>query len=201
MKLIIAHIRKLDTIDWDKVDAGQAIFDELCANCHGFYGHGDGVFSSKMPVPLPDLSSENFQNQHSDAELLQIISQGKNAMHGVAEHLSTEETKAVSAFVRLLSPGYESYDRFCASCHSSDGLSMQAVNLTEEQQDIEFENITIPDFDRTYLEAHSDEQLSLKVRYMLEDNRMSMRHFPEDLKPNEVRLIYQYLHKFITDPL
>ncbi len=206
VNLLISHIRKLNMINWDQVSMGQAIYDELCANCHGLYGLGDGAFAPKMPVPLPDLSAIDYQNQHSDAELEHIISKGKNAMPGVAEVLTSEEITAVSAFVRILSPGYESYDRFCASCHGTDGLPMEFVISTEEQvdenqqQDIEFENITIPAFDTTYLDTHSDQQLASRVQHMLEDNRVTMLHFADDLQENEIRLIYQYLRNFIKEP-
>lgn len=198
--LLISYIRKLNSIDWDEVAIGQEIYDELCANCHGLYGHGDGAFSSQMPVPLPDLSAASYQSQHSDADLQHIISQGKNAMPGVADVLSAEEIKAVTAFIRLFSPGYESYDRYCASCHGSDGLPMEFVVPDENQLSIAFENVTIPSFDTIYLETHTDKQLAARVQHMMEDNRVTMLHFAEGLEENEVRLIYQYLHQFINNP-
>lgn len=199
--LLIAHIRKLNTIDWDTVGLGQDVYDQLCANCHGLYGLGDGQFAAHMPVSLPDLSAASYQKQHSDAELRNIIAQGKNAMPGVAEVLSAEEIIAVTAFVRLLSPGYESYDRYCASCHGSDGLPMDLLMPLDESQYIEFENISMPAFDERYLKHHTDQQLAPKVLQMLEDNRATMLHFSGDLQASEVGLIYQYLHTLRAEPL
>ena len=115
-------------------------------------------------------------------------------MPGVEDVLDSEEIKAVIAFVRFFSPGYESYDRFCAACHGSDGFPAQLVILNEEQEAyVEFEDIDIPTFDDAYLRAHTDQQLIPKIRHMLEVNRATMPHFNEYLKPDEVRQILQYL--------
>lgn len=100
---LLAYLRKQPGIDWAHAEAGQEIYDQLCANCHGLYGHGDGSFSAEMPVPMPDLSTASYQNQYNDQELLNIISQGKGAMPGVDEVLSSQEISEVLTFVRLLS--------------------------------------------------------------------------------------------------
>lgn len=190
---LIAYIRRLNTIDWSEVGAGQEVYDQLCANCHGLYGRGDGDFSVQMPVSLTDLSTASYQNQHSDAELVAIITQGKDAMPGMGDVLSTQEIKAVTAFMRLFSPGYESYDRFCAACHSSDGMPVEFLVQIGEAHKVEFEQGVIPVFDKAYLAAHTDQQLAPKVQHMLKNTKTTMVHFSGELQANEVRLIHQYL--------
>ncbi len=195
---LLAHLRKLPSIDLEKTNAGQQVYDELCVSCHGLYGRGDGALASQMPVSLPDLSVSDYQNQHSDNELLQIIAKGKNAMPGTEDILDPEEIKAVIAFIRLFSPGYESYDRFCAACHGPDGSPMEYVVLTEEQDMTEYEDIYIPALDDVYLETHSEEQLRKNIQHMLEINSPTMPHFAEELVASEVRQIYQYLKSLIS---
>ena len=198
--VILAYIKKLPTIDWSKIEAGQKVYDELCLSCHGLYGHGDGGLAYKMPGPLPDLSALDYQTQHSDEDLLQIIAKGKDAMPGTEDVLNTEEINSVIAFVRLLSPGYESYDRFCVVCHGADGTPMQIVALNEdEEQGIEFSNIDLPTFDDAYIKAHTDEQLILKIQHMLGSERVTMPHFAGYIKQDEVREIFRYLSGLLSE--
>src|SRR5919106_5334615 len=72
-------------------------------------------------VPSRDLSIAAFQSQVSDAELLRVIADGRGGMPGMGDIMSSKDLQAVVAFVRLLSPGFEQYSRFCAVCHGPDG--------------------------------------------------------------------------------
>ena len=90
---LLAHIKKLPSIKWNEIEAGQETYDALCINCHGLYGHGDGSLASKMPGPLPDLNSPDFQTRRSDEELLKIITKGKDAMPGAENVLTPKEIK------------------------------------------------------------------------------------------------------------
>ena len=195
---LLAHIRRLPTIDWDNTDAGLEVYDELCVSCHGLYGRGDGNWASQMPVPLPDLSASNFQNERSDEELLQIIATGKNAMPGTEDVLNPEQIKAVVKFVRLLSPGYESYDRYCAACHGSDGFPAQFV-IFDEEKNIGYERTNIAAFDDAYLKSHTDNQLRPRVQHLLENTSATMPHFAGDLNPDQVRQIFRYLNSLIAE--
>ncbi|MDT8426227.1 MAG: c-type cytochrome [Methyloprofundus sp.] len=199
--LLLAYMRRLNSIDWSEVGADQEVYDQLCANCHGLYGRGDGDFAVQMPVSLPDLSAASYQNQHSDAELVEIITQGKHAMPGMGDVLSVQEIKRVTAFMRLFSPGYESYDRFCAACHSSDGMPVEFLAQTGESREIQFEQSVIPVFDKAYLAAHTDQQLAPKVQHMLNNTKTTMLHFSRELQADEVRLIYQYLRRLAAQSL
>lgn len=199
IKNLLTYINKLPNVDWDKIQAGQKVYDELCMNCHGMYGHGDGNLASKMPSSLPDLSSSSYQTQHSDEELTQIILKGKEAMPSTKDVLNTKEIESVVSYIRHLSPGYESYDRFCVSCHGQDGTPIQFVLLDTEVEDIPFQNITIPTFDATYLNAHTNEQLIPKIQHMLKSERVTMPHFSDFIREKKVRRIFKYLGSLIAE--
>ncbi len=198
---LITYIRQLPGIDWDKIQIGQKVYDELCVNCHGIYGHGDGNLMSKMPGPLPDLGSSNYQSQHSDKELIQIILNGKEAMPGTEEVLNAEEIESVVAYIRILSPGYESYDRFCIACHGSDGTPIQMIilNNRDDEQNLAFQNLNLPTFDASYLNAHTNEQLIPKIQHMLRTERVAMPHFTDYIEEKKVREIFRYLNSLIAE--
>lgn len=189
---LLDHIRKLPKTNWEEVNSGQEVYYGLCVGCHGLYGRGDGNWASQMSVSLPDLSTSHYQKQHSDQQLLKIITEGKGSMPGAGDALNPDRLRAVVTFVRLLSPGFERYDRFCAACHGSDGYPLEFVVLDEDG--FNFGRTNIPTtFDANYLEAHTDAQLRRWTQHMLKDNGGNMPHFREELKPDDVRQILRYL--------
>lgn len=195
---LLDHIRKLPEINWEETNAGQDVYDGLCVSCHGLYGRGDGDWANQMSVSLPDLSASHYQKQHSDQQLLKIITEGKGSMPGAGDALNPEQLNDVVAFVRLLSPGYERYDRFCAVCHGPDGFPVEFVVLDEEG--FNFGSTKIPTFDANYLNARTDAQLRSRIRHMLEDNGENMPHFSEQLEADDVRQILRYLSGLIGKP-
>lgn len=197
---LLTYLKKLPTVDWEEIDAGQQVYDGLCVNCHGLYGHGDGGLASQIPGPLKDISNFDYQQKHSDAELQQIIAKGRGAMPGNEDVLNREEIKSVTAFVRFLTPGYEKYDRFCAGCHGLDGSPVEIVALSEdEREDIGFESIDMPTFDDAYFKSHTDQQIIVKIQHMWEQEAITMPHFAEQLKPDQVRAIFRYLRSLIAE--
>ncbi len=190
---LLRHMRRLPSIPWERVDAGQGIYDELCVSCHGLYGHGDGVWSSNIASPPADLSAAVVQDRYSDAELAQLIAAGKGIMPGHAELLGADEIGQLVDYVRILSKGYTTYDRFCAVCHGTDGHPVELIFLDEAG--LELDRTELPVFDATYFKTRTDEQLRPLVLHMLESNRASMPHFAGELEAGEVREILNYLRK------
>jgi mono/diheme cytochrome c family protein len=188
---LLAHLRRLPTLSWGQIEAGESVYDSLCLTCHGIYGHGDGSLTSTLPVPPRDLSAPLYQQQVSDDELLKVISEGKGAMPGSGDVLSLDDRKAVVTFIRVLSPGYELYDRYCVSCHGTKGRAPDPVLL--EALGFPSSQKTPPSFDRAYFQQHTDEQLRPKVTHMLKLNRVAMPHFAGELTAEQVREIVKYL--------
>ena len=188
---IVAHMRRLPTLSWGQIEAGESVYDSLCLTCHGIYGRGNGSLVSSLPVPPRDLSTPPYQQQVSDDDLLTLISEGKGAMPGSGDVLSLDDRKAVVAFVRLLSPGYELYDRYCVSCHGPRGQApdpalMEVLGFPSAQP-------PPPAFDRAYFQSQTDEQLRPKITHMMKLNRIAMPHFAGELTAEQAREVVQYL--------
>jgi mono/diheme cytochrome c family protein len=78
--------------------AASATFRTKCAMCHGQDGAGSTVGKS---MNVPDLRSPVVQKQ-TDAQLAQIISDGKSGMPAFKSSLSEDEIHALVAHLRLL---------------------------------------------------------------------------------------------------
>jgi len=190
---ILTHMRRMPAIPWKEVVEGQKVYDSLCVSCHGIYGRGDGLMSPSL-VPRPrDLSDPVYQKRVSDEDLFRVISEGTKGMPGTADVLSAPERKAVIAFVRLLSPGYELYDRFCEVCHGSMGLPPEVAQNELFGAVLGKKEPSLPVFNKKYFQTRTDEQLRGWVRHMLKQNRAVMPHFAGELNAEEVRQILVYL--------
>jgi cytochrome c6 len=80
-------------------DDGAALFKQKCAACHGPDGAGQTGMGKTMK--LRDLGSADVQKQ-SDAELTDIIVNGKNKMPAYKGKLTDDQVKQVVAFIRSL---------------------------------------------------------------------------------------------------
>jgi cytochrome c6 len=78
--------------------ASNATFRTKCAMCHGPDGSGSEVGKS---MNVPDLRSQAVQKL-SDAELTQIISNGKGGMPAFKDSLSEDQIHSLVAHVRTL---------------------------------------------------------------------------------------------------
>jgi mono/diheme cytochrome c family protein len=190
---LTAYLRRLPSIPWEQINRGQEIYDSLCVYCHGLYGRGDGIMAKQLPMPPRDLSSTVYQNQVSDIDLLRLIADGKGAMPGVRDLMDAEQLRAVVAYVRVLSPGYELYTRFCAVCHGIDGhppeMDIEAIGEAEAMP----EDLPQVAFNQTYFRTHSEDQVHRGVQHMLQHSRAIMPHFVGELSQEEVHEILNYL--------
>jgi mono/diheme cytochrome c family protein len=78
--------------------ASSATFRTKCAMCHGQDGGGSQVGKS---MNVPDLRSQAVQKL-SDAELAQVISNGKGGMPPFKSSLSEEQIRSLVSYVRSL---------------------------------------------------------------------------------------------------
>jgi len=186
-----AHLRRLPTLPWEHINQGEQVYDSLCLSCHGIYGRGDAPLAPTLPAPPRDLSAPSYQQQVTDKELFHVISEGRGAMPGTADVLSVAEREAVIAFVRLLSPGYELYDRYCAACHGPEGRPADAALL--ELLDTASSRETPPTFDEEYFRTHSEQQIRTGITHMFKLSRGVMPHFAGELTADQVRQILSYL--------
>jgi cytochrome c6 len=84
--------------------AGAGVYKSKCQTCHGPDGGGTAVGKS---LKVADLRSAEVQGK-SDAELTQVISDGKDNMPGFKGTITDDEIHAVLAHVRTLAAKGES---------------------------------------------------------------------------------------------
>jgi len=79
--------------------ASRALWSVTCAGCHGRDGRGHGE-SIPPGAQLPDFTSEAFQHARSDAQLAQVIRDGKGMMPPFGKKLSEDGMAALVRRVR-----------------------------------------------------------------------------------------------------
>lgn len=188
---LLVHLKRLPTLAWQEVKAGEKVYDSLCVACHGVHGRGDGRAAVALSVPPRDLTNPSYQSQVSDTELLRIVSEGKGGMPGAADVLSSQELHAVITFLRVLSPGYELYDRFCAVCHGADGHPPLSAPRDRFGFGLIFQNMPI--FDHEYFRTHTDDQVRTSIQHMRKQSRAAMPHFAGELNADQASQILGYL--------
>ena len=183
VEAIVAHLRRLPDVDWDLAERGEEIFVDRCELCHGRFGEGASVLPPGVRQPR-DLSDPAFQRAHDDRALAEAVRHGRAGMPALPQQQSPEDVRALVAYVRLLTPGFKVYERFCSSCHGDDGRGDTAVDPGRTPRVV---------FDRRYLAHHDPEALRTKVWHMLADQRPVMPHFRPKLSEADARAIIEYL--------
>jgi mono/diheme cytochrome c family protein len=84
---------------WSLADSGADTFKAKCAMCHGPDGKGDT--SMGKTLKLRDLGSADVQGQ-SDADLTNIITNGKGKMPKYDGKLTADQIKDVVKYIRTL---------------------------------------------------------------------------------------------------
>lgn len=80
-------------------DEGAATFKAKCAMCHGQDAAGNTPMGKNLKIR--DLTSPEVQTQ-SDAELLGVITKGKNKMPEYGTKLTKEQITDLQKYVRTL---------------------------------------------------------------------------------------------------
>lgn len=81
---------------------GPRVFATRCALCHGADGHGDGVGSKALNPKPRNFHDKAYMSSRTDAQLLEVIHNGKGAMPKWGGVLSEAEIAAVLEHVRKL---------------------------------------------------------------------------------------------------
>jgi mono/diheme cytochrome c family protein len=81
-------------------DPGQSTFEVHCATCHGQDGSGNTAVGKSMKIP--DLHAAEVKSQ-SDAQLAEVISNGKNSMPPFKESLNPDQIHDLVIHLRQLS--------------------------------------------------------------------------------------------------
>ena len=154
---IVSHIEAIPDVNWRLVQRGQDVYTDHCEVCHGPFGrpHWTDV---DIPAP-PDMSAPGFQRRMRDDELVHAVRHGHRGMRAVPTLRSDADARALVAFVRVLSPGFELYSRHCASCHGDDGHPQREFVEAKQRPTVVF--------DRAWLARRDPAQLRAAISHML----------------------------------
>ncbi len=180
---IVEHLEAIPKLNGRLVEQGEEVYVDRCELCHGPFGRPPPARPA-APSP-PDLSAPAFQRSIDDDQLVQAVRHGRPGMPGIPALSNAADARALVAFVRLLSPGFELYRRHCASCHGDDGHP--------EREFVEARHRPTVVFDRSWLERRDPTQLRAAVSHMLEERQPGMPHFRTTLSDGEARAILRYL--------
>jgi mono/diheme cytochrome c family protein len=95
------------------------------------------------------------------------------------------DARALVTYLRILSPGFDLYSRYCAACHGDDGHPQREFVPPHRRPSVTF--------DRAYLERRNPDQLRAAVSHMLSEQKPSMPHFRGTIDRAAARAIVRYL--------
>ena len=177
-------IRKLPEIDWQKWEAGERVYVERCVDCHDYYGRPSALRPEGIAAPR-DLSDPKLQASVTDDELAKLARHGKKGMPALVPPLSEADAKRVAAYVRILSPGYALYDRYCVDCHGARGEGGTGPHVKGLAPKLAF--------DAEFFRLNYPDEVRRTIWHMLRDENPSMPHFREALSEADVKAILVYL--------
>jgi mono/diheme cytochrome c family protein len=180
---LVAHLERLPDIDWRLVDSGLTKYSERCEKCHGHYGHPPAVPSANAKTPR-DLSDPAFQRDTSDDALRVLVRHGREGMPPLTPAVKDADAAALAAYVRLLSPGYELYVRFCANCHGDNGRGAENLTATKTKPIV---------LDEAYFAAHDHEHVANAVWHMMGEKKPQMPHLRRNVSETAAQAIINFL--------
>ncbi len=85
----------------EAAEPGKDAYQKRCQSCHGPDGKGNPPMEKTLKVAIPPVNGEALK-QKDDAEMLQIIADGKGKMPAYAKTLSAEEQQQVLMYMKKL---------------------------------------------------------------------------------------------------
>jgi mono/diheme cytochrome c family protein len=181
---IVAHLERIPDANWNLIERGEETYVDRCEACHGPYGRPPEEFAGVVQQAA-DLSDPAFQRAHRDEDLIHTVRRGHRAMPSIPAVRDDADARALVAYLRILSPGFDLYSRYCTACHGEDGRPQREFVPPGRRPSVTF--------DRSYLESRNPDQLRAAVGHMLAEQKPSMPHFRGKLDRAAARAIVQYL--------
>lgn len=83
------------------IDRGKKLYNTYCYLCHGYDGKGKGTLGDAYPIPVPDLTTPDYQAR-KDGFYFAQISLGGNMMPAYAHATSPHERWWIVSYLRTL---------------------------------------------------------------------------------------------------
>ena len=189
---LVQHLERLPIVNWRLVERGEELFVDRCEICHGPYGRPSSAFPPGVAQPA-NLSEPQFQKRIRDDAIAETVRRGHGSMPGLVPRIAASDVPAVVAFVRLLSPGYEQYSRYCAACHGDDGRG-PGIRFGDTGP-----TPTVV-FDAAYFARTDPERVRASVWHMVDERQLEMPHLGKTLDEAEARAIVTYLKRVDSSP-
>ncbi|MGH7823143.1 MAG: c-type cytochrome [Candidatus Binatia bacterium] len=182
---------RLPVTDWARIEEGEAVYLDRCLPCHDAYGRPQVQPPPGVATPR-DLADPAFQAGTNGEALFRLVRHGKKAMPALVPRITRAEASRLVDYVRVLSPGYELYDRYCLGCHGPYGEG--ATTALDDASGPAFA------FDEAYFAKRSADVVRARVWHMLREKNQWMPHFAGMLAPDEVRRVVEFLRGRVPDP-
>jgi cytochrome c oxidase cbb3-type subunit 3 len=85
-----------------EIAMGKQIYMEKCTLCHGQTGHGDGPGAAALDPKPRNHTDGSYMNSRTNAQLIEVIKNGKGQMPAWGSQLTDEQVHHVLAYVRTL---------------------------------------------------------------------------------------------------
>ena len=79
---------------------GKKVYADKCLRCHGINGKGDGPKADTLEKKPADYTDKAKMSQFTDAQLKQVVLEGKQPMPAYKGKMSDKELEDVLAYVR-----------------------------------------------------------------------------------------------------
>jgi len=88
------------------IAAGQKVYGEQCAGCHGDSGRGDGAMGEDLTPKPSNLADADWKHGSSDGEIFTVIQHGVKGtgMKAFARKLTAHQTWDVVNYLRSIGP-------------------------------------------------------------------------------------------------
>lgn len=190
---IYSFMRELPEIDWEAWLRGESIYLDRCLACHDYYGRPSSMLPEGVTKTPRDLSDPAFQASLDDEDLRRRVRHGSKGMPALVPRITKKQAKALTSYVRVLSPGFVLYDRYCLDCHGARGEGGAGHLADALAPEIAFS--------AHYFDTKSPDEVKKSIWHMLRDRNPSMPHFRDVLSESEARQIVEYLRSLERKPI
>ena len=186
VEALVAYLQRMPSVDWPRAIDGRDVYAHRCAVCHGTHGQPGKTLPAGVRKPR-DLSDPAVQRSLDEKELITLVRHGREGMPALTPRVPEADAAPLAAFVRLLSPGFTLYDRYCVNCHGVDGRPVGSIG----------EVMRLPKvvFDRGFFLRRDAEQLRAEAWHMAAEQKPRMPHYRWTLDEDQATSIVEFLKR------